>query len=153
MKTILVAVDFSDATANIFDTVKTLAAAMGSRVVLLHVRQADPLTEAQLTMSPGSFIPTPPTIVHAENVAKAQLHLDELKTRFTGLPFEVTTEQREGVPSEIITQACADVGAEMIIMGSHGHGAVYHLLVGSVTDGVLKNAKCPVLIVPSPRAR
>jgi len=38
------------------------------------------------------------------------------------------------------------------VMGSHGHGAVYNLLVGSVTAGVLKSAKCPVLVVPSKKA-
>jgi nucleotide-binding universal stress UspA family protein len=36
-------------------------------------------------------------------------------------------------------------------MGSHGHGALYHLFVGSVTTAVLKEAPCPVLVVPSDR--
>ena len=36
-------------------------------------------------------------------------------------------------------------------MGSHGHGAIYELLVGSVTEGVLRKARCPVLVVPSER--
>lgn len=35
-----------------------------------------------------------------------------------------------------------------IVMGRHGHGAMYNLLVGSVTEGVLKRAKCPVVLVP-----
>jgi nucleotide-binding universal stress UspA family protein len=34
-------------------------------------------------------------------------------------------------------------------MGSHGHGALFEFLVGSVTNGVLKSAKCPVLVVPA----
>jgi len=37
----------------------------------------------------------------------------------------------------------------MIVMGSHGHGALYELLVGSITQGVLKAAKCPVVVVPA----
>jgi nucleotide-binding universal stress UspA family protein len=50
---------------------------------------------------------------------------------------------------EIIEQAktCA---ADYIVIGSHGHTAFYDLLVGSTANGVLKRAKCPVLIVPPP---
>ena len=152
MKTILVAVDFSDSTGDIIGTVKTLATATGSRVLLLHVRQDDPLTGAQVPMSPSSFVPTPPTIVHAEAPAKTQQHLDELQRRFAGVPFEVNSLQSEGLPEAMILYVAKQESADMIVMGSHGHGAVYNLLMGSVTAGVLKHAECPVLVVPSRRA-
>ena len=38
---------------------------------------------------------------------------------------------------------------DMIVMGSHGHGAWYELMVGTVSEGVLRHAPCPALIVPS----
>jgi nucleotide-binding universal stress UspA family protein len=41
--------------------------------------------------------------------------------------------------------------ADVIVLGSHGHGAVYNLVVGSTANGVLKHAPCPVLVVPAPR--
>jgi nucleotide-binding universal stress UspA family protein len=41
---------------------------------------------------------------------------------------------------------------DLIVMGRHGHGAMYNLLVGSVTEGVLKHSGRPVLLVPSPRS-
>ena len=41
--------------------------------------------------------------------------------------------------------------ADLIMMGSHGHSAIYRLLVGSVTEGVMRKAPCPIMIVPSPR--
>jgi nucleotide-binding universal stress UspA family protein len=37
----------------------------------------------------------------------------------------------------------------LIVIGSHGHGALYHLFAGDVASGILKDAKCPVLVVPS----
>ena len=40
-------------------------------------------------------------------------------------------------------------GADYIVMGSHGHTPLYDLLVGTTTHGVLKNARCPVVIVPA----
>ncbi|MFN2624413.1 MAG: universal stress protein [Chthoniobacterales bacterium] len=42
-------------------------------------------------------------------------------------------------------EAC---GADYIVMGSHGHTALYELLVGSTTHNVLMKASCPVVIVP-----
>jgi len=44
------------------------------------------------------------------------------------------------------------VNADFIVMGSHGHGAMYNLLVGSVTEGVLKRSTRPLLLVPSSRS-
>ena len=44
--------------------------------------------------------------------------------------------------------SATDTEADMIVMGSHGRGAVRQLLIGSVSEGVLRAAECPVLIVP-----
>ena len=41
------------------------------------------------------------------------------------------------------------VGADLIVMGSHGHGALFEFLVGSATSGVLRAARVPVVVVPS----
>ena len=41
------------------------------------------------------------------------------------------------------------LGADYIVMGSHGHTALYDLLVGSTTHGVLMRAACPVVITPA----
>jgi nucleotide-binding universal stress UspA family protein len=35
------------------------------------------------------------------------------------------------------------------MLGSHGHGALFHLLIGSVSEGVIRQASCPVIIVPA----
>ena len=49
---------------------------------------------------------------------------------------------------ESILKEADKVNAEMIITGSHGHGAVYDILVGSVSAGIIKYSKIPVLVVP-----
>jgi nucleotide-binding universal stress UspA family protein len=51
----------------------------------------------------------------------------------------------------ILDQA-ARVSADYVVMGSHGHTALYDLLVGSTTHGVLLRAPCPVVITPGPKA-
>jgi nucleotide-binding universal stress UspA family protein len=47
-----------------------------------------------------------------------------------------------------ILEQAQKLGAEYIVIGSHGHSAVYDVMMGSVASGVLKKSPCPVLIVP-----
>jgi nucleotide-binding universal stress UspA family protein len=54
------------------------------------------------------------------------------------------------VAEEILNQADT-LDADLIVMGTHGHGAMYNLLVGSATKGVLKHSTRPVLLVPGPK--
>jgi nucleotide-binding universal stress UspA family protein len=61
----------------------------------------------------------------------------------------VVPAKRPGAgPIEPILQELARRTPDLVVMGSHGHGRLHHLL-GSVTDTVIRNALCPVVIVPS----
>lgn len=152
MKTILVAVDFSDVTESLVQAAQALAC---SRVILLHVRhpevQFSSMTPDQIPATPAYLVPIPPVAVPAKETTMVQDWLDKLKERFAGLAIEVSTKQREGHPVDLILEESEKRMADMIVIGSHGHGALYNLLLGSVTAGVLKSARCPVLVVPSPR--
>jgi nucleotide-binding universal stress UspA family protein len=53
---------------------------------------------------------------------------------------------REGDPVEIVSQTAADTGAALIVVGSHGWGALRRLVFGSVSTGLLHEAPCPVLV-------
>lgn len=145
MKPILVPVDFSDATELLVEAVKKLAPALGARVILLHVLEY-PIVPSPILPNEGMV--TMPIDVEATVNHRAKW-LDDLRERFVGSPFQVESEVNEsGTPVSAILDVCDSWKADMIIMGSHGHGALYNLLVGSVTEGVLKSAKCPVLVVP-----
>lgn len=54
---------------------------------------------------------------------------------------------REGDPVEIVSLTAADTGAALIVVGSHGWGALRRLVLGSVSTGLLHEAPCPVLVV------
>jgi len=54
-----------------------------------------------------------------------------------------------GPTVETIIQEAEKFEADMIVLGSHGRGAVSRLLVGSVSEGVLREATCPIVIVPT----
>ena len=53
-----------------------------------------------------------------------------------------------GLPADEIISSARELGAGLVVMGSHGHGALYHLFTGSVVTGVLRRIECPALVVP-----
>lgn len=74
--------------------------------------------------------------------------VDEVLEQMPGAPSVERLAQR-GLPSEALCAAAAD--AELIVVGSHGHGAVHDKLVGSTSERVIHHAPCPVVVVPDPR--
>ena len=85
----------------------------------------------------------------AHDYRAEHVKLDELKAQAAASGLAVTALHVQGPIVEKILDLAAEHGAGMIVMGSHGHGALYELLVGSITQGVLKGAKCPVVVVPA----
>ena len=57
----------------------------------------------------------------------------------------------QGRTVEKILDEAARSGAETIVIGSHGHGALHRVLLGSVSEGVVRSAACPVHVVPASR--
>lgn len=141
MKTILVPIDFSDATDCVVDTAAAVAAAFGSRVILVHVAEPEPQF---VGYDPG---PMSVRVSVARDIHADQQRLEAVKKKFGAA--DVLALQVQGSTPEEVLRIAKEQGASLIVIGSHGHGALYHLLVGSVTTGILKGAPCPVLIVPS----
>jgi len=66
--------------------------------------------------------------------------------------FNVTTKFGSGFTghtADVIAEIAREVGADVIVVGTRGYGAVVGLLVGSVTQRLLHTAPCPVLAVPA----
>lgn len=70
-------------------------------------------------------------------------------TQKHGTPLfqRVCAHQRAGAPAEEIAQLASDLEADMVVVGTHGRRGVRHLLLGSVAEGVVRMAPCPVLVV------
>lgn len=164
MKRILVPIDFSDATTRVIDLARQLARALGAEIHLVHVKElsaaATPGTlgyglAGMPELAPMSGVPVPgldpmPQPIPESEDQKSKLALWQTEIAQDGI--KVTLHEPTGlVADEILDQADA-IEADFIVMGTHGHGAMYHLLVGSATKGVLKHATRPVLLVPSPKS-
>ncbi len=76
----------------------------------------------------------------ATNAARAAVDRAKLEG------VEAESFVREGDPVDIVSQTAADTGAELIVVGSHGWGALRRLVFGSVSTALLHEAPCPVLV-------
>ena len=147
MKTILTPVDFSDVSEAVVAEAGTLALALGGRVVLLAVIQPPVITSEYAPMMENMAEIT----AAGEKAASKRLLAFQENLEQLGLPVDAL--QLNGAPVPNIAQQAQKVGADYIVMGSHGHTAFYDLLVGSTTHGVLMRARCPVVIVPAQKKR
>lgn len=142
MKTILAPVDFSTSTSDVLTEAIALASGLAARVVLLHAVQPP----AIVTEYPPLMQDVAAVIAQAERNADAELA--KLAGRLHPAAIPAETLKRCGNPVEHIIAEAARLSASYIVMGSHGHTSLYNLLVGSTTSGVMKQASCPVVIVP-----
>ncbi len=143
MSTILVPVDFSDITTRVMDVAADLAKTMSSEVVLLHVAAPDP---EFVGYGPG---PQSVRDAVAGEIREEHKHIQAYERELVGRGLKASALLIQGYPGEKILAEARRLQASFIVMGSHGHSMLRHLLVGSVTDGVLRNAPCPVVVVPT----
>jgi nucleotide-binding universal stress UspA family protein len=100
----------------------------------------EPHIYATLDMGP---VPIPT----AEELAgSAQSRLENFVREQSGYE-RVVAKVLVGRPAEEIVQYAGDVGAQMIVMATHGYSGVKHVILGSTTEAVLRHAGCPVLSV------
>src|SRR5438093_5034643 len=128
MKTILVPVDFSETTPKIVENARRLADVFNSRIILLHVVEPEPAFVG--------FETGPDTVraAMAKQYHEEHEKLEKLKASLAGL--DVLALQIQGVIAERILHECEQQHADVIVVGSHGHGALHHLLAGSVTSAL-----------------
>jgi len=78
---------------------------------------------------------------------EAQAQLDALADPSENAQFRVVTDVMFGSPARAIVNYARDNAMNLIVMGTHGRNGLAHLLLGSVTEQVVRSAECPVLTV------
>lgn len=146
MNTILVSIDLSDVTPLVVEQASQLATDMGARLVVLHVGPPEPDFAGQQLLR---------KVVDPDDVPKRlREHFDglaEIERQLRDRGIETESVMVLGKAIQSILDEARRVDAQMIVVGSHRRGAVARLL-GSVSEGVLRGATCPVLIVPVPKS-
>jgi nucleotide-binding universal stress UspA family protein len=136
--------DFSDVSLAALPWVMDMANQKDARIVCLYVVE-EPQIYSSLDMG---AIAVPTT---GELVASAE-------SRLTGFVAEHLAKAPHGAEGRVIVGHAAteiinsanEADATLIIMTTHGYGGVKHVLLGSTTEDVIRNASCPVLSVKKP---
>lgn len=142
MKNILLPLDFSGASSQILTQAQTFAKAIGAKLWLLHVAAPDP---AFVGYEAG-----PQTVrdQRAETLKDEHKQLQDWAEASTNLGVESEALLVQGETGATILEEAKKLNADMIVIGSHGHGALYNILVGSTCQTVLKSSELPVLVIP-----
>jgi nucleotide-binding universal stress UspA family protein len=146
MRKMLVPVDFSDAQGRLIEAAEAEAKIRGASLFLLHV--IEPAAEvAGFETDPEMMRLRIGQDLEAEQRIEGE-RLRDLAKQVEVRGVKCESAVRFGLPADEILSAAAEHQADLLVMGSHGHGALYHLFTGSVVTGVLKRTPCPVLVVP-----
>jgi universal stress protein A len=131
---ILCPADFDDNSLNALRMAVRLAQQSKARLYVLHV----------LKLRDPTVISAPLLAEEAERLARSALaRLSE--SELAGVDHE--TLLRSGHPAQEIIAAETEIGAELVVMGTHGRTGVPHLFLGSVAEKVVRESTCPVLTV------
>ncbi|WP_441291068.1 universal stress protein [Sorangium sp. KYC3313] len=146
MKTLLLAHDFNATSEIALDTAIELARKLSAKIVVAHVYSVPVYSFPE----GSSLIPS------AEDAARigdaAQRSLDQVLERRRATPgVEISGVLRAGIPDEEICRLADEIGADMIVIGTHARGVVARALLGSVAQRVVRSAKVPVLSIRGPQ--
>jgi len=138
---VLCPVDLSDSSRNALKHAIALADWYAAHVSVLYVFEL--LTPPRfLSLNPGAM--SPPYPAREDVIADVTRFIEPLQN--PRVSTEILVE--EGTAARTIVETARTRGAGLIVIGTHGRGGVEHLMLGSVTEKVLRQAPCPVLVIP-----
>lgn len=143
LKRILVPVDFSGDSLHALTYARDLVAPFGSEIVLLHV--IEPIYYA----APADLYMTSPNlaVLLNEQERMATQQLGRLAADLQRKGARVRTLLKSGSAAHLIIETAARLGANLIVMATHGRTGLSHMFMGSVAEKVVRGAACPVLTV------
>jgi nucleotide-binding universal stress UspA family protein len=143
MNNILAAVDFSSISQAVVDRAAELAAHDQARVWLVHAAAPEP--------DFVGYDPGPASVRDsvAEHLREEHRSLQAMAAELRERGFDATALLIQGPTIEVVLGEARKISADVIVVGSHGHGAVHRALLGSVSEGVLRKTEVPVLVVPA----
>jgi nucleotide-binding universal stress UspA family protein len=141
MNTVIAPIDFSRASRGVIDEAVRLARGVQGRVVVLYVVKPPtpppPLAAVEVRSNP---------VAEEERTARAQLLAMQRRLMKKGISVE--TVCAIGSPIRCIVQQAQAQAARYIVLGAHGQGALRELVTDGTASGDLKQAGCPVVVVP-----
>lgn len=145
MKTIITALDFSDASTAVLAAAVSMAKVHQASLHIVHVLEPEPSYTAY-GMTPEEFPAI--QVFQQETKKRAEARLNQAIATAKEQLGDVRAELLIGSPLHSIIDYVHKTTADLVVLGTHGHGAVAALLIGSVAEGLVRKAVCPTLVIP-----
>lgn len=141
VRVVLCPVDFSQTSEEALRYAVSIAPRLGVRELhVVHVHQPPTVT-------------LPTGAVLEESMPEARLRaaraLEGLAKRYSAHDVTIVPHLADGVPYEAILAKAAELGADLVVMGTHGHRGLKHVVLGSVAERVVRRSPIPVCTVRS----
>lgn len=142
-KKILVGTDFSETSDRALDYAIELASRLGATVTVLHAYEL-PI----VGFPDGAFIAS--ADVASRLATAAQSGLDTAVSTRAGRGVELAKILRQDAPWDAVNSVAKEIGADLVVVGTHGRRGLSHALLGSVAEKIIRTAHIPVLTVRGP---
>jgi nucleotide-binding universal stress UspA family protein len=140
--------DFSPASALALEAASLLAKQFGATIHLLYIY--DPSLLSPLYVVPGAAALTAPTAEPREFEEGVLRELSRIREEhLKGLDKVELAVRQHTSASEGICEFATEVGADLVVLSTHGRTGLAHLLIGSVAERVVRHCPCPVLTMRS----
>jgi nucleotide-binding universal stress UspA family protein len=140
---LLVCIDLSESTEIIVKKIEEITKALPAKVWLLHNAVPEP-DFVEFKVDPQAARESLAKKFHNEH-----RQIQEIADRLRKAGMDATALLVRGATVETILKEASDLDVDMIVVGTHGRGAMYQLLMGSVSEGILHKSRYPVLVIPT----
>ena len=144
-KTILVPTDFSETSDRALDYAIDLASRIGASVVVLHAYEL-PI----VGFPDGAYVAS--ADVAARISVAAQAGLEAAVTARIARGVDLKKVLKQDAPWDAVNTVVAEVGADLVVCGTHARKGLAHALLGSVAEKIIRTCNVPVLTIRGPRA-
>ena len=152
MKKVLIAIDYDQTAQKVAEAGLSLAKSMGAEVYLLHVL-SDPayyhsIDDSSVMGFSGPMLIDLLQTNSIDDIKKASLQFLEKLKHYLG-DDAIQTLVKEGDSADSILSTAKELKADIIVMGSHSKKWLENIIMGSVTEKVLRHSQIPLFIVPT----
>lgn len=145
-RSILVPLDGSSLAERALEPARTLAQAFGARVTLLRATRPVQDIAVQLTPMDMPLACDIEEITQIEDQHTAQ-YLQKVAAGLSDSGLSIECVHRQGHPADVIHDVAAEIGADLIVITTHGLGGWRRVIFGSIATETIRHAHCPVLVI------
>lgn len=142
MINIVLPVDFGDKTEQLVEGAIKFAKQLGAKINLIHVAPM----EIGFAIGDMGYQYFPE--IEENEIREELVLLNKINQRILSEDVDCEHLLKQGVAKDIILEYANTKNADYIVMGSHGRSGIYDVFVGSLTKGITKDSKIPVLVLP-----